>query len=203
MDDDPWNSPPAAAAAATAAETESAAEPATGGAPASGVPWVGLTIWMALALAVVSALQVFGSMLAGLAIGSAPFGAAYKIGYSFLTSMNEFPLGLAFIVVIGLIALPAAAGATTTPKHDRAAAVTLGLTAGFSFLLVILAILAILARLEFLSVQGQDVSPVTTRVLVTFFIRHAGTAAIAFAASLFAIRSRIDLGPVPPPQPAE
>lgn len=200
MDDDPYTSPPTPTPPTTPA---SAFPPAPAARRDAAAPWVGLVTWTAFALAVMSALQVFGSMLAGLAIGEAPFGAAYKVGYSFLTSMNEFPLGLAFIVVIALVALPSVGHATTTPKHDRTAAVTLGITAGFSFLLVILAILAILARLEFLDVQGQDVSGVTTRVLITFFIRHAGTAGIAFFAALFAIRSRVDLGPVPPPQPAE
>src|SRR5688500_7550683 len=81
-------------------------------------PWVGLFTGVALAIAIVSGLQVIGSIMAGLAVGNVPLGTAYKIGYSFYTSLDRFPLGLALLLAVLLVTMPAVGHAPTSDRHE-------------------------------------------------------------------------------------
>ncbi len=161
-------------------------------------PWTGLFTGIALALAVVAALQILGATMAGLAVPQEPLGTSYNVGYLFFKTLDAFPIGLVFILAVVLTLLPSMVDARTTARQNRAATVALGITAAFGFLLIVMSVLAILASIQFVEARGQKLGPVPQRELMTFFVRHVGTSVIAFAAALFAIRSRVDLGPVGP-----
>lgn len=160
-----------------------------------------LFAWMALGLAVVGGLQILGAVLAGLTVRlDARLGTAYKIGTSLLTSLDAFPVGLVFVAVVALV-VAAGPGHGRRDRADSVAALALGVTVAFSFVLIFLPVLAALSRLEAIDLAGQSVTSTIRWVLITFVVRHSGTAAIAFAGALVLIRGRIDLGPVPPAPP--
>ena len=165
-------------------------------------PWVAVVSWTAFWLAVVAGLQVFLAILAGLTVkADARLGTAYKIGASFLEVLDAFPIGLILVLSVMLVAVPVVAGVATSGRDERITSSTLGIVAGLSFLLLIFSVLAALTGLEIRDLKGQPVTAAVRWVLLSFVIRNAGTAAIAFGASLILIRSRLDLGPVPATRP--
>lgn len=185
------------------------ANPPAAQASSEPAPYAGLLPWIALGLAVIGSLQILGAVLAGLTVRlDARLGTAYKVGTSLLTSLDAFPVGLVFVAAAALIAV-AGAAPRASGERTRVAAVAslaLGITAGFSFVLLFLPVLAALARLEAIELAGQTVTSTIRWVLATFVVRHSGTALVAFIASIVMIRSRLDLGPVqspPPPADAE
>lgn len=181
MDDTPAYAPPSGTSAASPAR-----------------PWVGVLSWTAFWLAVVAGLQVFLAILAGLTVkADARLGTAYKIGASFLEVLDAVPIGLMLVLSVVLVVVPVVAGVAISGRDERVTSSTLGMVAGLSFLLFIFSILAALTGLEIRDLKGQPVTAAVRWVLLSFVVRNAGTAVIAFAASLILIRSRLDLGPVP------
>ena len=177
-----------------------AAEPTTDAGADAIRPWIGLLGWTAFSLAVVAGLQVFLAILAGLTVrADARLGTAYKVGASFLEVMDAVPIGLFLVVAVVVLAIPSVAGIATSGRDERITSATLGIVAGLSFLVMLFAILAALTRLEILDLRGENVTTAVRWVLLSFVIRNAGTALIAFVISLLLIRGRLDLGPVPPP----
>lgn len=153
--------------------------------------WVGMVTTAGLALAVVTALDLIGMIAQGVAVDTDKLSVLYKIGLAFAQQLTKGGLGgVALIVALLLVCLPSIGGRTTTDRHDRAAALAIGVVTAFAVVLMVGAVLGVGAQLRVLDLSSQDLDSRMQRELATFVIRHVGTGAIALLMGLAALRVR-------------
>ena len=153
--------------------------------------WVGMVTTAGLALAVVTALDLIGMIAQGVAVDTDKLSVLYKIGLAFAQQLTKGGLGgVALILALLLVCLPNIGGRTTTDRHDRAAALAIGVSTAFAVVLMIGAVLGVGAQLRVLDLSSQDLDSRMQRELATFVVRHVGTGAIALLMGLAALRVR-------------
>ncbi len=181
-------------------DTEVAPETVTGEPPPP--MWVGLVTWVAVALTALVALQVIGIIFQAGSLQATGLTYSDKLGYAFLQNLDQAPLGLELLAAVVLVLLPVIARQRTTSGQDRAAMIVLVGTAALALLIAIGGIVGVPARLHIIDLQNQKVTSVVRRVLFTFVIRNVGTAVLAGAAAIAAVRVRFaPRVAAPPPSP--
>ena len=181
-----------------AEDTEIAPETVTGEPPPP--LWVGLVTWVAVALVALVALQVIGIIFQAGSLKATGLTYSDKLGYAFLQNLDQAPLGLELLAAVVLVLLPVIARQRTTGSQDRAAMIVLVGTAALGLLIAIGGIIGVPARLHIIDLQNQKVTSVVRRVLFTFVVRNVGTAVLAGAAAIAAVRVRFaPRATVPPP----
>jgi hypothetical protein len=154
--------------------------------------WVGLVTWAALVLVVLVVLQVVGIIGQATALGAQAKTLTFsdRLGYSFLQNLDQAPLGLELLFAVLLALTPAMARRPTTKGQDSAAQFVLVGVAAVALLIAIGGIIGVPARVHIIHQQKGDVTGVVQWVLFTFLVRNVGTAILAMAAALAAVRIR-------------
>lgn len=160
--------------------------------------WTGLATGAALALAVVSALALLGVLAQGFSVEQ-DAGLAYKMGIAFLRNLDATPVGLMALVVVALIAAPAAAGIAGDGRQNRQAAIALTVVLCACLVVIFGTVLGVITRLHFDQGPGQAVTSATRRVLATFVVRSMGPALVAFGAALAVLPIRFPRPATPAP----
>lgn len=145
--------------------------------------WAGVATGAALGLAVVSALALVGVLAQGFAVEQ-DAGLPYKMGIAFLRNLDATPIGLMALVVVALVAAPAAAGVAGDGRQHRQAAIALAIVLVVCLVVIFGTVLGVITRLHFDQGPGQAITSATRRVLATFVVRSMGPALVAFGAAL-------------------
>ncbi len=175
-----------------AAETDTTetASDATVAAPAAPL-WVGLFTWIAVALVALVALQLVGIIFQAAALKANGLTFSDKLGYAFLQNLDQAPLGFELLVAVILAMAPVVARQRTTENQDRAAQFVLVAVAALALLIAIGGIIGVPARFHIIHLTpNAKVTSVVRRVLFTFVVRNVGTALLALAAAVGAVRAR-------------
>ena len=161
--------------------------------------WVGLVTWVAVALVALVALQVIGILFQAGALKATGLTYSDKLGYAFLQNLDQAPLGLELLAAVVLVLLPVIVRQRTTERQDRAAMIVLVVTAGLALLIALGGIIGVPARVHIIHLTpNQKVTSVVQRVLFTFVVRNVGTALLAGAAAIAAVRVRFAPRALPP-----
>lgn len=152
---------------------------------------VGAGLAAAVALAVVQLAQLAGILAQGLAISSGGEGlrgdVAHRIGFAFL--QNGGPVnGLVLVVAAALCTLPAVAGLELDLRLRARRNLAVALAAGAAIVVTVGAVLAARTRVHVLDLQGEDLTSLTKRVLITYLVGTVGTAAVALGLAVRATR---------------
>ena len=152
--------------------------------------WVTLATWVATALVVLVLLEIVGVFLQASALDVSRLTYTDKLGYTFLQNLDQAPIGFELLVAVLLVVAPVAARQRTTIGQDRAAQTVILVSAILAFIIVIGGIVGVPAREHIIKLSNQKMTPVIRRVLWTFLVRNVGTALLALATAVAAVRVR-------------
>ena len=165
--------------------------PAADGVP----PWVGVVSGAGLGLVVVQALVLIGTVAQGLAVERFDGDFFHKLGVALLSNVGSAN-GLMLLVAAVLAGLPSLLGVPSTEVQRRRRAITFGLVAVLSVILIIGTPLAVRARVRVLDVSQQSVDALARRVLATYVAGTLGSALVALGTALGLARlNRPELDP--------
>jgi hypothetical protein len=147
-------------------------------------------------------LEVVGVILQASALKAPTLTFSDKLGYSFLQNMNSATVGLELVTAVVLAVAPVVARQRTTGSQDAVAQIVIVAAAALARVIMIGGIIGVPARTHILHLSHQKVTAAIRWVLFTFVIRCVGTAAVALAAAVAAVRVRFAPRVAPPVTPA-
>lgn len=183
-----------------------AAALANGGAEAGGGPppagdrirpttaWAGLIVSVGLGVAVVQVLYFLFTLAQGLSVrrhgaGSLSGDFFHRIGIAFSRSLSPIQ-GLALVLAVALVSIPAVADVRLPARMDRRRVVTLYIVAAIAILIGLGTALGVRAELHLDEIQQTPTTPFRRWALATDVVGTLGTALVAFLAALAAFPDR-------------
>lgn len=159
-------------------------------APLASPAWVRWVTTAGLALVVITVIDTLSIVAQGLSLG-ARIGAIYRIGFAFGTPFNKDALGwIGLLLAIILVNLPSFVGAATTPRQDRAAALTIALATAFAVVIAVGAVLGMSANVRLYHLVGRPLGSSVKRELAMFTFRHVAASALVLFAGLASLKTR-------------
>lgn len=141
----------------------------------------------ALGLAVLSFVEIGGTIAVGLSVTTDRLSFVHRQGYAFLTQLEKSPVALMLVVAAVFAAITAVRAETDsrTAQMTRIALWVIGIGA---VLVGLGAVLAVLARFRVAELTtAQPIDSITRRVLFTFIVRNFGCAVLALLISTSAL----------------
>ncbi|MDQ1397580.1 MAG: hypothetical protein QOG64_2839 [Acidimicrobiaceae bacterium] len=180
-------------------ETE-ADEADEGGGPAQDL-WTSLVITLGLGLALIQALFVLFTLAQGLALrrsGSGSFNGDifHRLGIAFSRSLG-IGQGLALVLAVALVSLPALIGRPTGIRQERLRVLTLFIVAAVAVVVGAGTAIGVRAELHLDRLQQQPTTPFRRWALATDVVATLGTALVAFLGAVAALPDRRTRGEEP------
>lgn len=153
-------------------------------------PWVALVTSAGLLLAVISLLDTLSVVAQGWSL-NARIGPLLRVGFAFGTTFNKDLIGwVGLLVAVLLVSWPAFAGAATTARQDRAAALTIALATACAAIIAVASLLGVAANVKLYDMVGRTLTSSVKRELFMFAFRRVATSGTVLFVGLYALRVR-------------
>jgi hypothetical protein len=153
-------------------------------------PWVSLVTSVGLLLAVVAVIDTLLVVAQGWSL-NARIGPLLRVGFAFGTNFNKDLIGwVGLLAAVILVAWPAFAGAATTVRQDRAAALTIALATACAAVIALASLLGVAANVKLYDLVGRTLASSVKRELLMFAFRRIATAGVVMFAGAWALRVR-------------